>query len=177
MASKTNETIQLREYAARICVVFNGLLEDHEIIIPDDCREGEDDEAALFGDAYYATEDAVTNILSKLVAKIEENPRMEILEDVMPNKADSFVTPSNPFFSLKVGDTVTAFDPYSRDWNIHKVEIESIEYNQENITEENPKGMTCYGRDIEEEEWGDDYLAVVTPENFLQKLKGAIIDV
>lgn len=170
MANKTNEIICLGEYASSICDVFDTLLTDYGIVIPDDCREGEEDEAALFGDAYYSTEDAVTDILSRLVAKIRANPQIEILEDAMPDKVDSSVTSSNPFFSLKVGDAIAAFDPYSRDCNIHKVAIESIEYNEENITKENPEGMTCYGRDIEEEEWGDDYLAVVTPENFLQKL-------
>ncbi len=72
----------------------------------------------------------------------------------------------NEFFDLKVGDVALAYDEYSRDGDIHHVKITNIEYDKANVCEENPEGMTCYGEDLEKEEWGDDYVTVVTPSNF-----------
>ena len=91
-------------------------------------------------------------------------------------KIISSETSASPFFSLKVGDTVTAYDAYSRDCAAHRVKIESIEYNKENATPENPKGMTCYGTDLDEDQWGDDYVTVVTHANFIQRFKTVELD-
>lgn len=77
----------------------------------------------------------------------------------------------NKFFELKEGDIVLAYDEYSREKDLHRVRINSIEYDKENAYEENPKGMTCYGDDLDEEEWGDDYVTVVTHSNFVEKIK------
>ena len=79
--NNTNNVISIREHAARICDVFEEVLVEHGIIIPDDCREGEEDEAALFGDAYYSTEDAVVEILTELLEKVKANPDAKIQED------------------------------------------------------------------------------------------------
>ena len=71
------------------------------------------------------------------------------------------------FKDIKVGDIVIAYDEYSHDYNEHTIQIDSIEYDKENVTEDNPDGMICYGTDLEEEEWGDDYITVVTIGNFV----------
>lgn len=71
------------------------------------------------------------------------------------------------FKDIKVGDIVIIYDEYSHDYNEHIIEVESIEYDKENVTEDNPDGMICYGTDLEEEEWGDDYITVVTVGNFV----------
>lgn len=71
------------------------------------------------------------------------------------------------FKDIKVGDIVIVYDEYSHDYNEHVIEVESIEYDKENVTEDNPDGMICYGTDLEEEEWGDDYITVVTVGNFV----------
>ena len=71
------------------------------------------------------------------------------------------------FKDIKVGDIVIVYDEYSHDYNEHIIEVESIEYDKENATEDNPDGMICYGKDLEEEEWGDDYITVVTVGNFV----------
>ena len=42
---------------------FEQLLEEHDITIHDEYREGEDGEARLFGDGYYRLEDAVYNMI------------------------------------------------------------------------------------------------------------------
>ena len=72
------------------------------------------------------------------------------------------------FKDIKVGDVVIAYDEHSsHDYNEHIIKIDSIEYDKENVTENNPDGMICYGTDLEEEEWGDDYITVVTVGNFV----------
>lgn len=73
--------ISTREYAAKICDVFEDLLAEHGIMIPDENREGEEDEACLYGDAYYATEDSIVEILTELLNKVKENPGAGIQED------------------------------------------------------------------------------------------------
>lgn len=71
------------------------------------------------------------------------------------------------FKDIEVGDIVIAYDEYSHDYNEHIIKIDSIEYDKENVTENNPAGMICYGTDLEEEEWGDDFITVVTAGNFV----------
>lgn len=71
------------------------------------------------------------------------------------------------FKDIKVGDIVIAYDEYSHDYNEHTIQIDSIEYDKEYATENNPNGMICYGTDLEEEEWGDDYITFVHEGNFV----------
>ena len=71
------------------------------------------------------------------------------------------------FKDIKVGDIVVACDEYSHDYNEHLIKIDSIEYDKEYVTETNPSGMTCHGTDIEEDEWGDDYITFVHEGNFV----------
>ena len=70
------------------------------------------------------------------------------------------------FLDIKIGDVVIVCDEYSRDYSEHIIKVDSIEYDKEYITETNPDGMICYGTDLEEEAWGDDYVTVVTEGNF-----------
>ena len=72
------------------------------------------------------------------------------------------------FKDIKVGDIVVVYDEYSHDYNEHILKVKSIEYEKEYVTEYNPNGMICYGTDLEEEEWGDDYITVVTESNFVR---------
>ena len=71
------------------------------------------------------------------------------------------------FKDIKVGDIVVVYDEYSHDYNEHILKVNSIEYEKEYVTEYNPNGMICYGIDLEEE-WGDDYITVVTESNFVR---------
>ena len=75
MGSLTKEKemndIKLRKYSIAICELFEDLLDMHNIDIPDDDREGEEDEARLYGTTYYDLEDAVTDILYKLIKDVE----------------------------------------------------------------------------------------------------------
>ena len=70
------------------------------------------------------------------------------------------------FLDIQIGDVVIVYDEYSHDYNEHIIQVDNIEYDKEYITKTNPKGMVCYGKDLEEEEWGDDYITVAHEGNF-----------
>lgn len=54
-----------RELAIQILDLFEDLLEEHDITIPDEDREGNPEESRLYGSAYYSLEDAITNLLKE----------------------------------------------------------------------------------------------------------------
>ena len=80
------------------------------------------------------------------------------------------------FFDLAEGDVVIAVDEYAHDYIEHRVRIDSVEYDDENVCEDNPSGMVCHGRDLDEGDWGDDYVTVVTPANFIRKADIKVIE-
>lgn len=55
-----------RQTAILILDIFEQLLDKYDIMIPDEHRMGEDDEACLFGANYYALEDEITNLLDRI---------------------------------------------------------------------------------------------------------------
>ena len=72
------------------------------------------------------------------------------------------------FKDIKVGDIVIVYDENSsHDYLEHIIKVTSIEYDEDFKTKTNPVGMHCYGDDLEEEEWGDDYLTHVNEANFI----------
>lgn len=70
------------------------------------------------------------------------------------------------FLDIKIGDEVVVYDEYSHDYVEHILKVDSIEYHEDFITETNPKGMHCFGTDLQEDEWGDDYITQVHEGNF-----------
>jgi len=54
---------EARELAFAIIGEFEELLERHNIKIPSEDREGREEEACIYGDAYYELEDAIVEIL------------------------------------------------------------------------------------------------------------------
>ena len=72
------KTIKLREYSVDICELFEDLLEENDITIPDDEREGEPDEARLYGTTYADLEYDVLNILNELINDILKHPDANI---------------------------------------------------------------------------------------------------
>lgn len=62
------------EVACAIIDLYENLLASNGVMIPDANREGEPNEAAIFGDAYYRFEDEVRNILDKAVEFQTEEP-------------------------------------------------------------------------------------------------------
>lgn len=62
-----NTTNNLIDTADDIIDIFEELLDRLDITIPDKWREGEEDEARIFGDAYYELEDKIVERLRKEV--------------------------------------------------------------------------------------------------------------
>ena len=62
--AKLNET-NLTNTAADIIDIFEELLDRLDITIPDKWREGEEDEARIFGDTYYELENKIVERLRK----------------------------------------------------------------------------------------------------------------
>lgn len=56
---------EARNLAFKIIGKFEDLLYKHNIKIPDDDRVGADDEAAIFGCAYYELEDEIVGLLTE----------------------------------------------------------------------------------------------------------------
>ena len=75
------------------------------------------------------------------------------------------------FLDIKIGDEVIVFDEYSHDYVKHVIKVESIEYEKDYITDTNPKGMHCFGTDLQENEWGDDYITQIHEGNFIKIVK------
>lgn len=63
-----NGTIKVRQWAAAICGMLEDYLEENDLMIPDADREGEEDEAFLFGDTYDTLEDTVVIQLADLAS-------------------------------------------------------------------------------------------------------------
>ena len=66
----TNETAKLNEAnlidtADDIIDIFEELLDRLDITLPDEWREGEEDEARIFGDTYYEFENKIVERLRK----------------------------------------------------------------------------------------------------------------
>lgn len=62
-----NGEMKIRPYAAMICDIFEDLLEEHDITIPDKGREGAEGEARLYGDAYIDLEQRIGIIIMQAV--------------------------------------------------------------------------------------------------------------
>lgn len=54
-----------RGLAVKICELFEDLLDEHDITIPSDEREGEEGEARLYGPEYYSLKDEITEAISR----------------------------------------------------------------------------------------------------------------
>lgn len=57
-----------RDTAVAIIDLFEDILDENNITIPDEYRQGDPDEARIYGDTYYALENSIEIILERLVA-------------------------------------------------------------------------------------------------------------
>ena len=55
------------ELATEILDMFENLLDEHGIVIPDEDRTGDEGEACLYGMTYCALQEGIANVLSKYV--------------------------------------------------------------------------------------------------------------
>lgn len=73
-----NHEIRVRNVSADICSLFENLLDKYDIVIPDDERLGDDDEARIFGETYSILEDDITDIITKLCKMVKDDPAVTI---------------------------------------------------------------------------------------------------
>ena len=70
-----------QNYACDICAIIEDILEEKYITIPDDSREdyGEDeeDQARLFGDAYYEMEDSIASLFEEVKGDLNRKASLE----------------------------------------------------------------------------------------------------
>jgi hypothetical protein len=66
-------TVKVRPIANEICDLFEDLLDEHGINIPDDDREGNEEEAHIYGMTYAELEDKVKEILVDFAEKIKRD--------------------------------------------------------------------------------------------------------
>ena len=76
--AREHKTIKLREYSVDICELFEDLLEEHDISIPDEDREGRPEEARLYGTTYADLEYKVLNILNDFMNELLYHPDANI---------------------------------------------------------------------------------------------------
>ena len=62
--------LHIRQISAGMADIYDSLLADHNIMIPDDDREGDVDEAPLYGCTYSEFEDGITEQLAALVSGV-----------------------------------------------------------------------------------------------------------
>ena len=74
-------SIKLRQFSISICNVVEDLLDSKNITIPNENREGDDNETRIYGDDYFGLEDNIVQILNDLVMEIKNNPDKEIDTD------------------------------------------------------------------------------------------------
>ena len=58
-----------KEIAIQILDLFEDLLEENDIYIPDDDRTGDESEACIYGITYYDLEDDICEILQKYITE------------------------------------------------------------------------------------------------------------
>lgn len=61
----------ISEYTAAIIDVFEDVLSEHDMYIPDDFREGEEGEACIYGDTYYQMEEKIKKLLEGVSADVK----------------------------------------------------------------------------------------------------------
>ncbi len=73
--------VKTRPYAAAICDLFEELLDEHRIDIPDEAREGNEEEAHLYGETYYNLEDSILELLHKFASEIDPECNVELVDE------------------------------------------------------------------------------------------------
>lgn len=69
--------VNVRQTSHEICDIFENLLYKHNIMIPDEDREGEEGEACIYGSTYSDLEDQVTEILANILNETKK-PDIEL---------------------------------------------------------------------------------------------------
>lgn len=74
--------VTLRPYAMEICELFEDLLDEHDITIPDEDDEQRepDNTARLYGMTYAKLEDEVVGMLCKFASEIDPRCNVELVD-------------------------------------------------------------------------------------------------
>lgn len=89
--------IRIRQMSAKICSLFEDALADKDVYIPSDDREGDEDEACLYGDVYADLEDAVTETLSGVKANFDSTQLKSMAFDIC-QLFETVIAPHKVFF-------------------------------------------------------------------------------
>lgn len=65
--------LHIRQISAEVADIYDSLLADNNIMVPDEDREGDEDEAPLYGCTYSDFEDGITEQLSNIVAGVRSS--------------------------------------------------------------------------------------------------------
>lgn len=65
--------LHIRQIAADMASIYDDLLADNDIMVPDEDREGDEDEAPLYGGTYSEFEDGITEELANIVNGVRGN--------------------------------------------------------------------------------------------------------
>lgn len=127
---------EVKEKAIAILDSFENLLEEKDITIPSDDREGEESEARLFGSEYYNLEDEIINIISDHKPVVEEKPKarcpifFENQETEVKMEMQMTVESKEKAEDLKVLehhiDRLLDLDSYPEIKTVHDVKVEII---------------------------------------------------
>lgn len=63
------KALDIKNITISIIDIFEDVLEEKNITIPDEFREGNSDEARIFGDTYYRLEESIMELLTKTLTK------------------------------------------------------------------------------------------------------------
>ena len=75
---ESEDSIKLRQFSVSILNAVENLLDRKDITIPNDDREGDPDEARLYGRDCYELDEVIVRVLDNLVTTIKENPNKVI---------------------------------------------------------------------------------------------------
>jgi hypothetical protein len=65
--------LHIRQISAEIANIYDDLLASNDIMVPDEDREGNEDEAALYGSTYSEFEDGITEQLANIVTGVRSS--------------------------------------------------------------------------------------------------------
>lgn len=65
--------LHIRQISANLASIYDDLLADNDIMVPDEDREGNEDEAPLYGGTYSEFEDGITEELANIVIGVRGN--------------------------------------------------------------------------------------------------------
>ena len=73
--------MNIKKVAAEIIDAFEDLLDRKNVTIPSNDREGNPDEARIYGSEYYELEESIAYILENLIDRKKQNGQLDVIEE------------------------------------------------------------------------------------------------